>query len=116
MEGEKKYNPKQITSEDYEYFHKQRDEHFKKIFEGNFEISKHEESLYKLAKQYQEECEEFDLNKCTGRNEKGVAIPVNRHELASINIHAHKVLQRLLTENPGIEIRDLIKAMHRYNK
>lgn len=53
--------------------------------------------LVDLADKYLSQCEEFDEKICSGRR-KGVAIPLNSLEYATINRHAKELKKQFILE------------------
>ena len=81
---------------------------------GDFTPTEKDRRLYELARQYHAEAEAYDQSVCTGRNERGIAIPVNSYELVSINRNALKIKERLLRDNPDIARTELNRAISRH--
>jgi len=84
---------------------------FSALLCDNFTPTKKSQRLYELAKQYHKETEAYNQRVCSGRTERGVAIPVDSYEFRLINRNALKALTRLLDENPGINRQELHRAI-----
>ena len=59
----------------------------------------YDEMVYKWAS-YFLECEQYDLLVCSGRNKKGMAIPLTSGERYSSNRHARTVYDRIFSRMP----------------
>ena len=81
---------------------------------GDFAPTEKDRRLYELARQYHEETEAYDQTVCSGRNDRGVAMPVDVYEHGLINRNALKVRAQILKDNPCIERNELHKAIIRY--
>lgn len=60
--------------------------------------------LYRLARQYLDECEAYDRTVCTGPIRDGSIMPATTYELALINRFAAHVLERVRREAEGLGI------------
>lgn len=60
--------------------------------------------LYRLARQYLDECEAYDRTVCTGPIRNGEILPATTYELALINRNAVEVLERVRREAEGLGI------------
>lgn len=87
---------------------------FSALLNGDFTPTEKDHRLYELAKQYHAVTEAYDQSVCTGRNERGIAIPVNSYELILINRNALKIRERLLKDNPDIARTELHRAISRH--
>ena len=93
-----------------------RDEsEFIALLYGDFTPTEKDSRLYELAKQYHEETEYYDQAVCSGRTERGIAIPIDAYEHGLINRNAMKMRKRLLDENPDIWRGELDRAISRYD-
>ena len=81
---------------------------------GDFTPTEKDRRLYELAKQYHEETEAYDQTVCSGRTERGIAMPINAYEHRLINRNALKMRKRLLDDNPDIGREELHRAISRY--
>ena len=81
---------------------------------GYFTPTERDRLLYELAKQFHDETEAYDLTVCTGRNERGVAMPVGAYERGLIYRNALAVRRRLLDENRDIGREELNRAIGKY--
>lgn len=81
---------------------------------GDFKPTESDRRLYELAKQYHEETEAYDQTVCSGRIERGIAMPVDAYEFGLINRNALRVRDRLIKDNPGIGRTELHRAISRY--
>ena len=88
--------------------------HLNALLYGDFKPTESDRRLYELAKQYHEETEAYDETVCSGRNERGVAMPVDAYEFRLINKNALKIKMRLIHDNPAIEPTDINRAISRY--
>lgn len=87
---------------------------FSALLYGDFTPTEKDQRLWELAKQYHEETEAYDQRVCSGRTERGVAMPVNAYEHGLINRNALAVRKRLLDENQDIERGEFHRAISRY--
>jgi hypothetical protein len=84
---------------------------FSALFYGDFTPTEKDRQLYELAKQYHEETEAYDQTVCSGRTERGIAMPIDAYEYGLINRSALKMRKRLLDNNPGIGREELNRAI-----
>jgi hypothetical protein len=82
-----------------------------------YKLSEREIKLRELAKDYHETCEAYDQAFCTGRTDKGVAMPVNAEEMGKINLHAHLVFARVRDEGKRCQLStdEVMKAIQDYH-
>lgn len=72
-------------------------------FYGTFTSSSVDLIYRGLAEYYNQKCDEYDNRVCSGTNEFGEAVPCHTRELVAINIHAKKVKQEILENNPWVD-------------
>ena len=87
---------------------------FKQLSYGDFTPTDEDRRLYELAKQYYDETEAYDQRICSGRNERGVAMPIDSCEIGLINRNAQIVFERLTTQNKDIGRTELRQAISKY--
>jgi len=68
---------------------------FQRFYWGQWEISEDDKYLFDLAKEYHQRTEEYDQFVCTGRTEKGIAMPTASVEMRLINKNALLILHEL---------------------
>lgn len=85
---------------------------FAKQYSGNFDDER-SAKIEELANRYHAECESYDRRVCTGRNDRGVAIPLSPHEQGLIGRNATNVRERIVSEATchGITWREIQNAM-----
>lgn len=73
---------------------------------GSFEESVEERYIRKLGEEYHRRTEAFDQTVCEFRNERGIAIPIDRHERRACNANADRIESELLgrARDEGISI------------
>lgn len=54
--------------------------------------------LYDIGVNYHWECEKYDRVVCSVRNSRGVAMPIDRLQMAKINLHARAQLREAINE------------------
>jgi len=89
---------------------------FKKLYQGNFELSQHDIDLIELAKKYHDKCNAYDDIVCSGRRE-GVSFPVSHWEVVAVNKNALKVRSAIIKqgERKGYAPDVVRKAIQKFN-
>jgi hypothetical protein len=69
--------------------------------------------IFDLVRKYYDQCEAFDQIHCTGRTDKGVAVPNNADEACIIAKHAKELRNEILIEvkRKGFNEMDFQKAL-----